>query len=179
MKPRPSNGPAIALGLILLSAVLAFGATEQWARSAVQAAAYSLGIWCFLSNRIGVRPVLAAWPLCAALLWACLQLGADWTVYRQPTWRFVLDSGAYLTLFTVALHVFGDAGRAVSFRRGMLAAGAGIAILSTLQYFTSEGTIYWVFPVRAGRPFGPFVNPDHYAAFAEIILPLALFEVVT
>src|SRR5207249_94598 len=35
---------------------------------------------------------------------------------------------------------------------------------------------YWMFRPRAGRPFGPFVNSDHYAAFVELILPLAIHE---
>jgi O-antigen ligase len=43
-----------------------------------------------------------------------------------------------------------------------------------VQYFTSDGAIYWFFRPRAGRPFGPFVDPDHYAAFVELILPLSI-----
>ena len=178
MRPHTPKSPAAALGLILLLAVLAFGATEQWARSAVQAAAFCLGLWCFLLRLMPVRLAVAGWPIGAAVLWACLQLAAGWTVYQQPTWRFVLDWGGYFVLFLVALHVLASPVTAAFFRRGLLTAGFGIAVLSTLQYFTSDGAIYWVFPTRSGRPFGPFVNPDHYAAFIELILPLALFEAV-
>jgi O-antigen ligase len=42
------------------------------------------------------------------------------------------------------------------------------------QHFTSGGYIYWIFPARVGNPFGPFVNPDHFAAFIELILPVAI-----
>jgi O-antigen ligase len=99
------------------------------------------------------------------------QLAAGTTVYRFATWSAMVNWAAYFALFAVALDA--ASGR---FRQSLLCAGFAIAVLATVQSFTSGGAIYWIFPTRAGRPFGPFANPDHYAAFIELILPLAIYE---
>jgi N-methylhydantoinase B/oxoprolinase/acetone carboxylase alpha subunit len=48
------------------------------------------------------------------------------------------------------LQALADARIRRSFLRATLYAGLAIAMLSTVQYFTSDGAIYWVFRVRAG-----------------------------
>ncbi|PYT67120.1 MAG: hypothetical protein DMG42_27710, partial [Acidobacteria bacterium] len=41
------------------------------------------------------------------------------------------------------------------------------------------GEIYWFREVRSGvEPFGPYVNRNHFAGFAELILPLALVPIL-
>jgi len=105
-----------------------------------------------------------------------LQLLAGITVYRFATWNALMNWAACLVLFLVSQAAFRDLPIRRKFLQATLYAAFAIAILSTLQYFTSDGAIYWMFSVQAGRPFGPFVNPDHYATFIELILPLAIYE---
>lgn len=166
---------AIALGCLLLFSVLAFATTQQWALSTFQVGIFILGIWCAVQRNLRWRPM--AFPLAGVVALAAIQLWAGTTVYRFATANALVNWAAYFILFRVATQALADAGIRRSFLRATLYAGLAVATLSTLQHFTSEGgAIYWMFHVRAGRPFGPFVNPDHYAAFIELILPLAVFE---
>jgi O-antigen ligase len=166
--------PAIALGCLLLFATLAFAATEQWALSIFQIGVFALGIWCAIRRRLTLRPVAIA--LGAVVVWAGVQYLAGWTVYRFPTLNALVSWAAYFTLSVAATRILEEPETRRAFLRAVLYAGFAIAMLSTVQHFTSGGAIYWVFHTRAIRPFGPFVNPDHYAVFVELILPLALYE---
>jgi O-antigen ligase len=51
----------------------------------------------------------------------------------------------------------------------------GVSLFGIVQRFTSEGTIYWFQKLSAGGdPFGPFVNRNHFAGFAELTVPVGL-----
>ncbi|MBI1791870.1 MAG: O-antigen ligase family protein [Acidobacteria bacterium] len=158
----------IALGLVLLFAVLAFGATEPWALSATQIAIFILGI--LRCRRLGLPLLLGP------VLWGLGQLAAGLTEYRWVTVNAVLLWSAWLALAAVARDLLSEERAHRAFLQGVLWAGAAIALEALLQHFTAAGRIYWLFPTRSERSFGPFVNPDHYAAFMELLLPLALVE---
>jgi O-antigen ligase len=166
--------PAGALGCLLLFATLAFAATEQWALSLFQIGVFALGTWCSVRRRMRFYPV--AILLAAVVAWAGIQCLAGWTVYRFATVNALVNWAAYFTLFVAAGLILESQETRRRFLRAALYAGFAICVLSTAQYFTSGGAIYWIFRARAGRPFGPFVNPDHYAVFVELILPLAIHE---
>jgi hypothetical protein len=160
-----------ALAAILAFAVLAFGSTERWALAILQIAIFALGI--AQRHRLRFPPVL--WPLAGMAGWGLVQLGLGTTVYRFATWNAVVWWTAWWILGATAAGILDDP----ESRRKLLAGikyGAGIlAIEAILQHYTSPGgRIYWLFPTRTERSLGPFVNPDHYAAFAELALPLAL-----
>jgi O-antigen ligase len=50
-----------------------------------------------------------------------------------------------------------------------------IATLAILVHATSTFHIFWIFPVAYPQVFGPYVYRNHYAAFAELMLPVALY----
>src|ERR1043166_9868203 len=53
--------------------------------------------------------------------------------------------------------------------------GFAVAGLGILQHLTFNGKLYWVREMRyGGIPFGPFVNRNHFAGFAELVLPMSL-----
>ena len=163
---------AAALGCLLLFLVLAFAGTVQWALSLFQTGVFGLGIVCAIRGRLRPNPIALA--LAAVVAWAGIQLWAGTTVYRFVTVNALVHWSSYLVLFLVASEALADPEIRRKFLHAVLYAGFGVAVLSTVQYFTSDGTIYWIFRPRAGRPFGPFVDPDHYAAFVELILPLSI-----
>jgi O-antigen ligase len=45
-----------------------------------------------------------------------------------------------------------------------------------VQYFSSEGKIFWFYPSYESAVLGPFLNRDRYAAFMEMLLPLAIMR---
>jgi O-antigen ligase len=165
---------AIALSSLLFFAVLAFAATEQWALTIFQLGIFILGMWCAIRGALRWHPV--GFALAGVVVLGGIQLAEAHTVYRFATANALVNWAAYFVLFLVSLQALADPAIRCKFLRSALYAGFAVAVLSTAQYFTSDGAIYWLYRVRAGRPFGPFVNPDHYAAFIELILPLAIYE---
>jgi len=54
-----------------------------------------------------------------------------------------------------------------------------VSLFAILQHLTSNGKLYWFREMRSGGlPFGPYVNRNHFAGFAELVLPLALVPLV-
>ena len=54
-----------------------------------------------------------------------------------------------------------------------------VAIFGILQQLTFNGKLYWFREMRyGGIPFGPYVNRNHFAAFVELVLPVALVPLV-
>jgi O-antigen ligase len=67
--------------------------------------------------------------------------------------------------------------------RGFVWFGMGfgflVSLFAILQHLTSNGKLYWIREIRSGGlPFGPYVNRNHFAGFAELVLPLALVPLV-
>ena len=54
-----------------------------------------------------------------------------------------------------------------------------MSIFGILQYLTFNGKLYWFRVMRfGGIPFGPYVNRNHFAGFAEMVIPMALVPLV-
>jgi O-antigen ligase len=61
----------------------------------------------------------------------------------------------------------------------LMSLGFFVSIFGILQYLTSNGKLYWVRTMQnEGLPFGPYVNRNHFAGFAELIIPVALVPLV-
>ena len=170
----------VALVLILCTAILTLWVPGRWSLSLFQtgvlalAAAWALRM-IFRPYALGIPPLLI--PLGAAVLIGLLQLAARWTVNRWETWNAVLEWFVCLLAFWLASQLFADADILASFRRALLYFAFALSVLATMQYFTSPGKVFWIFQSEYQEGvMGPFVNLDHYAAFIELVLPLALFE---
>lgn len=65
-------------------------------------------------------------------------------------------------------------------RRNLLAAttilGVVVCLLATLQFFTSNGKIYWLWQAAEPQVFGPFHSRNNYASFALLVFPLAAWK---
>jgi O-antigen ligase len=49
--------------------------------------------------------------------------------------------------------------------------GWGLAVFALIQHFTWNGKFYWIRPIEADAPFGPFINRNHFAGYMELLLP--------
>jgi len=91
----------------------------------------------------------------------------------------ILKAAAYASLFLVIIfYPAGDARTERHFRRMVLliilASGAAVAIAGlTQQAFTYTRSLWTDVAVDAERASGPFANPDHFANYLAIVLPLA------
>jgi O-antigen ligase len=170
---------AIALALLLFFSILTLWVRERWALSLFQTAVFLLGIaWAALLffRPFPLRASFPLVPLAGAVLWGLLQLLLRTTVYRFETWNAVLWSTAFV-LFFLSLQVFSDARTRHAFLLALLYFGFILSIVSVIQLFTSEGKVFWLFPSGyTEMVLGPFVYHNDYAAFVELLLPLAVFH---
>jgi O-antigen ligase len=167
---------------ILLSvafAVLGHGGVEPWARGILESAAgILLFFWAvnffFAKDREISLPLLLP-PLSGLTLVALVQLTFGLTA--SP---FTTRSELQLLLsMLVFLFLAAQSFRTLTDWRGFawfvmifafLVSGLGI-----LQQLTFNGKLYWFREMHyGGIPFGPYANRNHFAGFAELVLPMAL-----
>lgn len=121
-------------------------------------------------------PEILAW---AIVVWGLLQLGAGTTVYRFETSVATLHWAALATVLFLAAQLYEDPEARVGLRLGLLYFGFALSVVSVMQLFTAEGNVFWLFPTKfKDVVMGPFLNHDHYAAFVELVLPIAMLEAV-
>jgi len=178
--PRFVASSAVALAAVLFVSILTIWVTERWSVSLLEAGMLALAaVWSGLMvfRPAQVRGSFALVPLVGAVSIGVVQLMTGHTVNRWATWNAVLLWTAYLASFFVALQVCASPERLRTFQRALLYFAFGLSVLSVLQFFTSHGKIYWLFDSEYKEEIlGPFVNRDHYAAFIELVFPIALFE---
>src|SRR5438874_1735113 len=134
---------AAALGSLLLFSVLAFATTDEWSLSSLQSGIFALGIWCAIRRSLRCHPL--GFALAGAVVYGVCQLLMGTAVYPFATEKALIGWAAYFVLFVVALQALADPEIRRKFLQSALYAGFAIGVLSTVQYFTSGGAIYWIF----------------------------------
>jgi O-antigen ligase len=173
--------PAVALAALLFFGVLTLWVRERWALSLLQAGTFLAGmVWiaAWGLGRAALRGSLLLLPFASAAVWGLLQLALGTTVYRFDTWNAVLFWTTALVLVFISLQALARREERRSFLRLLVYFGFGLSVLATAQYFTSAGKIFWIFPSGYPDALGPFVYRNNYAAFIELLLPLALLEAI-
>lgn len=138
-------------------------------------AIFLLGIVWLTLARKPVEYTFLFLPLAAIILWGVIQELTNQTVYRFQTWLAILYWAANATAFFLAVQLFRAPGQRERFLRLLVYFAFGVSLISITQYFTSPGKIYWLFPTKYGHVLGPFIYKNQYAAFIELILPIALY----
>jgi O-antigen ligase len=175
---------AVFLFLTVIATVAVMWIKAKWATTIPEVAALSLlALWAllFLTGRARPRLTRILIPFSGILVWGGLQILLGTTVYQWPTRMALLYWAGNLAVFICGLQIFQDQRLRSAFLRALVFFGFGVSILSTLQALTSENLIYWYFPspVSLGGIFGPFLYRNQYAAFVELLLPVALFLAIT
>jgi O-antigen ligase len=163
--------------------VAAHGGVEDWARAVLETGAGLLflvwALW-FYFKRVE-QPILS--PLLLPLAVLSLLVFGQW-FFRHSASSYstrieLLLLLADLLVLFLAVQVF----RTLEDWRSFVWFGMGfgflVSIFGILQHLTFNGKLYWFREMRfGGIPFGPYVNRNHFAGFAELILPLALVPLV-
>jgi O-antigen ligase len=168
---------------LVVFAVAAHGGVEDWARAVFETGAGLLflgwSIWIFFKRE--QHPVLSPLlpPLAALSLIVLAQWFFRWTASPYNTRIELLLLLADLIVLFLAVQAF----RTLADWRGFvwfgMFLGFVVSLFAILQHLTSNGKLYWVREIRyGGMPFGPYVNRNHFAGFAELVLPLALVPLV-
>jgi O-antigen ligase len=168
---------------LVVFSVAAHGGVEEWAQAVFETGAGLLflawSIWIFFNRE--EQPVLSSLlPPLAALSFIVLgQWFFRWTASPYNTRIELLLLLADLMVLFLAVQAF----RTLEDWRGFvwfgMVFGFLVSLFAILQHLTSNGKLYWFREMRSGGlPFGPYVNRNHFAGFAELVLPLALVPLV-
>lgn len=170
-------------GVVVFAAMVGFTVMwnpARWATSVPQIAIYGLFITWAVSapfRRRALKFVFPALPITGLLAIGATQLALHWTVYRWETWESMLYWLTNLLAISLAADLCCDPVVCRRALNGMFLAGAILAILAVIQEFTTDGYVFWAFaaPYRE-EVYGPFVYRNQYAAFLELLLPMALYR---
>jgi O-antigen ligase len=167
-----------ALAALLSFGILTLWAPAEWPVAGFEILVFALAGWAvFRSNR---RPPILPYPflpLCAAVAVGAFQLATGRTVYAFDTKQALLRWLTFLCVFFIASAAFRDERAWRWFRGALLWFATAVALLAILQTFTADGQIFWMFRVPySDVALGPILSRNHFAAFVEAILPLALYQ---
>jgi O-antigen ligase len=173
----------VGICCLLAFAVLAFGATEAWSQAVLEVgAAVLLVVWAIRQYRqkaeyLSISPEFV--PLCAFALVAVLQLVFHLTASRFYTRIELQLLTTYLIVVFLMSQSFSRKGHWRAFAWFVMTLGFFVSIFGILQSLTFNGKLYWFRVMRfGGLPFGPYVNRNHFAGFAEMVIPVALVPLV-
>ena len=173
----------VGICALLVFGVAAHGGVEDWARMVLETgAALLLVAWAvrFYFNRdeqMVISPLLL--PLGALVLLAFAQWAFYHTEFAYGTrtdLQLLLTDTVVLFLFAQAFRTMEDWKKFVWFA---MIFGFLVCTFGMLQHLTFNGKIYWFRQLRfGGIPFGPYANRNHFAAFAELLIPISLVPLV-
>jgi O-antigen ligase len=169
----------LVLGLcsLLIFAVLAFGAVDEWSTFVFEAGAAVLFlVWA--GNQVVSRQVkLSKNPLhLPALLFFGLilaQVALRRSAYGYVTEYEALQYISYGIVLLIGAECVKEEEARKIFAFVMIFFGAGYAFFALVQELTANGKIFWVHsPQFHGSIYGSYVNHDHYAGLMEMLVPL-------
>ena len=172
-----------AICALLVFAVAAHGAVEDWSRAVLETSAGLLFlVWAVRAYRAGQEEIVLS-PLLPPLF-ALILISAGQIVFRGTASPYNTRIELQLLIaFTLLLFLATQAFRSSddwrSFVWFIMSLGFLVSVFGILQHLTFNGKLYWFREMRyGGIPFGPYVNRNHFAAFAELVIPVALVPLV-
>ena len=145
---------------VMCAGILTCWAQGYWPVALVEIGAFmAAGIWLVwvITPRQRVPKGFVLFPVCAGALWGILQLAAGQSAYRFETGKAVLWWAACASVFLVTRDVCGRTPKRNRLLRSVLWFGAAVSLLTVVQYFTSEGRVFWIFRTEQERVLGPFL----------------------
>jgi len=175
---HPGRGPRLLLALIVAASVLWFGGAEPAAAHAIFSFTFGLVAWVvFQAWRRGERltlPALAV-PLLALTAWSWIQILVRDAPHAADAHRAAWRWAHWTCLVWLAAYLLGGHRRHRLVIRWLAGGGAALAAAAVLAHALAPGRWFGLAAVAGNRPLGSFVNPDHWAAFAALALPAALW----
>src|SRR6202049_1024014 len=164
---------AIALFLLPAAATLTIWIRDPLAAWGYEFLACGLGAACCLRAPHGwsARGIAAS----AIALWGLGQFALDATVYRPATLEPSPRFAALAAPATAASFALQFAHIRKAFLHGFACFGFVVAVLAVLEYHTSGGRVYWIFPSGYPAVGGPFLSRNNFSEFLELALPVALW----
>jgi len=172
---------ALVLGLcgLLMFAVLAFGAVEEWSTFTFEVGAAALFLVWAGEQLVSRQVKLSKNPLyLPALLFFGLilvQIVLRRSAYGYVTKYEALQYVAYGIVLLIAAEHIRDKDTRKIFAIVIVVFGALYALFALTQELTSNGKIFWIHTPRfTGMIYGSYVNHAHYAGLMEMLVPMPL-----
>lgn len=169
----------VGLGTLLIFAVLAFGAVQEWSTFVFEAGAAVLFLgWA--GEQVGLgRVKLSGNPLYPPALFFFVllvaQVAARTSAYGYVTKYELLQYVSYGIVLLIAAECVREEDARKKFALALIVFGAFYAFFSLAQGLTSNGKFFWVYTPRfPGSIYGSYVNHDHYAGLMEMLVPFPL-----
>jgi O-antigen ligase len=168
---------------LLAFSVLAHGGVENWARAVFETGAGLLFLYWALQLCVHRHSSLLLSPLLFPLAGFILVVAAQWVFHVSASpfetrVELQLLLADFLTLF-LAVQAFRTPDDWKGLVWFLMIFAFAVAVFGILQHLTFNGKLYWFREMRyGGIPFGPYVNRNHFAGFAELTIPLALVPLV-
>jgi hypothetical protein len=170
----------LVLGLcsLLIFAILAFGAVDEWSTFVFEAGAAVLFLVWAGKQVVSRQVKLSKNPLhLPALLFFGLvlaQVGLRRSAYGYVTEYEALQYLSYGIVLLIAAECVKEEEARKIFGFVMIFFGAGYAFFALVQELTANGKIFWFHSphFHGGSIYGSYVNHDHYAGLMEMLVPL-------
>jgi O-antigen ligase len=168
----------LVLAALFFFAILTLWVPAYWPVTVFQVGVFTLAAVAVVrAARSPIRLPYPMFPLAFAVSWGLFQWTTGRTAYAFDTQTDIVQWATYLAVFFTAYTIFQDQDARRWFRSAMLWFSFLVAVVATLQSFTSGGKIFWQFPSGyTDFVMGPIVSRNHYAAFIEAVLPIAVYK---
>jgi tetratricopeptide (TPR) repeat protein/O-antigen ligase len=98
---------------------------------------------------------------------------ASLSIHRKATLTEFFRISAYAAFYVVTVQLLTKREYLKKTVMTVIASASFLSLLAILQLFLSNGRIFWLRAVpQYVKPFGPYVNRNHYAGLMEMIFPL-------
>src|SRR5208282_4752884 len=169
----------VAICALLGFSVLAYGGVEEWSQAVVEIGlAWLLVLWALRqyrqqSEQVQLSPLFM--PLASLALLVFIQVVFHTTASQYYTRVELQLLIAYVTLLLLLTQAFYRSSHMRGLVWFLMCLAFFVSIFGILQHLTFNGKLYWFRVMRyGGLPFGPYVNRNHFAGFAELLIPVAL-----
>jgi O-antigen ligase len=164
---------------ILIFAILAFGAVEEWSTFIFEAGAAVLFlIWAgqqLVSRQLNLSKNLLYPPTLLFFVLILAQVALRTSAYGYVTKYGALQYFSYGIFLLIAAECVREENDRRNFALTLIGFGALYAFFALAQALTSEGKFFWVYTPRFhGAIYGSYVNHDHYAGLMEMLVPFPL-----
>ncbi len=171
----------LGLSAVLIFAVLAFGAVDEWSTFTLEAGAAALFLtWVvkqFISQRLKLSKNSLYMPSLLFFGLILAQIALHRSAYGYVTQYEALQYVAYGILLLIASECIRHEDTRRVFALILIVFGALYAFFALAQELTSNGKIYWIHSPRfhgLGAIYGSYVNRNHYAGLMEMLVPIPL-----
>jgi O-antigen ligase len=176
------TGAGVCLLALAAAATLAIWSADPLVEWTYESGVFIIAGWVAIRKELRFVPTLFG-PIQVTLallaIWGFGQLAAGATVYRYATWNASLRVAALAATALVASQVFRQAEAGGRMLRGLLSGfawfGFLLGIASVVAYYTSSGSVLWLFQSPYPDVWGPFLSRNNFAQFLELAFPVSLW----